>query len=209
MPLSVHRFVGGPLETNAYLVADTSSGDAIVIDAPQGVTREIVTAVNELGATVHQIVVTHGHWDHINELDTLMRALEAPVYGHEALRERITNPAPGTPVPVPPAKLDAALADGDEVTVGGHRFAVMHMPGHDPAPIILSSADDHLIFGGDVLFPGGHGRTDIPGSDQATMNATLQRFLELPGEVTVYPGHGDTTTLAAEQAWIRQIPAER
>jgi glyoxylase-like metal-dependent hydrolase (beta-lactamase superfamily II) len=67
--------------------------------------------------------------------------------------------------------------------------------------------DDHLIFGGDVLFPGGHGRTDIPGSDQATMNSTLLRFLDLPGEVTVYPGHGDPTTLADEQEWIRRIPA--
>ena len=206
MPLSVHRFVGGPLETNAYLVADSATGDAIIIDAPQGVSDEIVEATNELGATVHQIVITHGHWDHIIGLETLARALDAPVYGHAGVRERIVDPAPGSPMPVAPAPMHGELAEGDEVTVGGHRFSVLHMPGHDPAHIILYSEDDGVIFGGDVLFPGGHGRTDIPGSDQATMNATLRRFLDLPGEVTVYPGHGDPTTLAAEQPWIRGIP---
>ena len=206
MPLAVRRFPGGPLETNAYLVADTSNGDAIVIDAPQGVTDAIVAATNEMGATVHQIVITHGHWDHITDVAALASALEAPVFGHAAVRERITAPAPGaSPVPVAPGRLDRELAEGDEVTVGGHRFAVLHMPGHDPAHIILYSEDDRLIFGGDVLFPGGHGRTDIPGSDQATMDATLRRFLELPGEVRVYPGHGEATTLAAEQPWIRRI----
>jgi hydroxyacylglutathione hydrolase len=207
MPLSVHRFAGGPLETNAYLVADTSSGDAIVIDAPQGVADLIMTAVNEMGATVHQIVITHGHWDHITELDTLMRTLGAPVFGHAAGRERITNPVAGAPVPVAPARMDGELGEGDEVTVGGHLFQVLHMPGHDPAHIILYSEDDNLIFGGDVLFPGGHGRTDIPGSDQQTMNVTLRRLLDLPAEVTVYPGHGDRTTLGTEQEWIRDIPA--
>jgi len=206
MPLSVHRFVGGPLETNAYLVADSATGDAIIIDAPQGVSDEIVEATNELGATVHQIVITHGHWDHIIGLETLARALDAPVYGHAGVRERIVDPAPGSPMPVAPAPMHGELAEGDEVTVGGHRFSVLHMPGHDPAHIILYSEDDGVIFGGDVLFPGGHGRTDIPGSDQATMNATLRRFLDLPREVTVYPGHGDPTTLAAEQPWIRGIP---
>ena len=206
MPLSVHRFVGGPVETNAYLVADTSSGDAIVIDAPLGVVEEIVTATNELGAKVHQIVVTHGHWDHITELKDLAETLEAPVYAHAGLRERLAHPAPTAPVPIPPATLEGELAEGDEVTVGGHRFRVLHMPGHDPAHIILYSEEEAIIFGGDVLFPGGHGRTDIPGSDQATMEQTLRRFLDLPAEVTVYPGHGDPTTLGAEQGWIRQIP---
>jgi hydroxyacylglutathione hydrolase len=206
MPLAVRRFAGGPLETNAYLVADTSSGDAIVIDAPHGITDEIVTAANEMGATVHQIVITHGHWDHITDVDALSRALQAPVFGHAGVRERITAPAPGTsPVPMTPARMDGELAEGDEVTVGGHCFSVFHMPGHDPAHIILYSEDDEVIFGGDVLFPGGHGRTDIPGSDQETMNTTLRRFLDLPGEVRVYPGHGDATTLAAEHPWIQQI----
>lgn len=208
MPLTIRRVPGGPLETNAYLIMDTTSGDAIVIDAPGDTTETILQEVNDLGATVHQIVVTHGHWDHIQDLRAMSTALDAPVFGHPQVRSRIEQPgASPTPVPVEAARMSGELDEGDDVAVGGHRFDVMHMPGHDIAHIILYSKNDHLVFGGDVLFPGGHGRTDIPGSDQQVMNRTLRRFLDLPADVRVFPGHGDETTLQAEQAWIRQIPA--
>lgn len=209
MPLTIRRVVGGPLETNAFLVTDTSSGDAIVIDAPPGVTEEVTSTANSLGATVHQIVVTHGHWDHIQDLNALNQALDAPIFGHPDLRERIESPDPATsPEPIMPVSMDGELDEGDRVTVGGHVFTVMHMPGHDPAHIILYSEDDGLIFGGDVLFPGGHGRTDIPGSDQSAMNRTLRRFIDLPGEVRVFTGHGEETSLEAEREWIMRVPAE-
>ena len=209
MPLTIRRFVGGPLETNAFLIADTSSGDAIVVDAPPGVTEEITSAVNSLGATVHQIVVTHGHWDHIQDLHALNQALDAPIFGHPDVRARIESPDPSVgPEPITPVTMDGELNEGDQVTVGGHVFQVMHMPGHDPAHIILYSEDDGLIFGGDVLFPGGHGRTDIPGSDQDTMNRTLRRFIDLPGEVRVLTGHGEETSLESERGWIMKIFAE-
>lgn len=207
MPLTIRRFTGGPLDTNAFLILDTTSGDAIVVDAPDGTTPEIIAAVNETGATVHQIVVTHGHWDHIQDLRVMSEALDAPIVGHPDVRQRIEQPdASPTPVPVEAARMSGELDEGDDVAVGGHVFTVMHMPGHDVAHITLYSATDKLVFGGDVLFPGGHGRTDIPGSDQDIMNRTLRRFLELPGDVRVFTGHGEETTLDAEQRWIRQIP---
>jgi hydroxyacylglutathione hydrolase len=209
MPLTIRRIVGGPLETNAFLVTDTSSGDAIVVDAPPGVTEEVTSTANTLGATVHQIVVTHGHWDHIHDLNALSQALDAPIFGHPDVRERIESPNPAmSPEPITPVAMDGELDEGDRVTVGGHVFTVMHMPGHDPAHIILYSEDDCLIFGGDVLFPGGHGRTDIPGSDQRVMNRTLRRFIDLPGEVRVFTGHGEETSLEAEREWIAQVPEE-
>lgn len=207
MPLSINRFVGGPIETNAYLVADTTTGDAIVIDAPGGVTDEIVETATNLGTNVNQIIITHGHWDHIHDLKLLHDALAAPIAGHPKIRSRIESPAAGsTPVPIEPAVLDEAVSEGDTVTVGGHSFRVMDMPGHDEAHIILYSEQDHLVFGGDVLFPGGHGRTDIPGSDQNVMNRTLGRFLDMPDDVRVFPGHGDATTIGTEQEWMRLIP---
>lgn len=209
MPLTIRRFTGGPIETNAFMVANTATGDAIVIDAPGDTTAEIVEASRNLGVTVNQIVVTHGHWDHIQDLAALREALEAPVAGHALLRPRIESPRPGaTPVPIAPATLEEELAEGDTVSIGGHIFTVMEMPGHDEAHIILYSEDDRLIFGGDVLFPGGHGRTDLPGADQKLMNRTLRRFLTLPGEVRVFPGHGEHTTIEAERVWIEGIPDE-
>ena len=206
MPLTIKRFEGGPIATNAYLVADSATGDALVIDAPADVHEDIVATAHTLGVTVLDIVVTHGHWDHILGLHHLHEATGATIHGHRALRSRIEEPQPGTaPMPIPPAKLDNVLDEGDEVTVGGHVFTVMHMPGHDIAHIVLYSEDDRLVLGGDVLFPGGHGRTDLPGSDQATMNRTLQRFLDLEDDVQVLPGHGDPTTVGAERPWISQL----
>lgn len=209
MPLTIRRITGGPLETNAYLVANTTTGDAIVVDAPGDTTARIVETARELGVTVNQIIVTHGHWDHIQDLAALHDTLDAPVAGHPRLRARIESPqSHAGPVQITPATLDEELTEGDIVNIGGHTFTVMEMPGHDEAHIILSSEDDNLIFGGDVLFPGGHGRTDIPGSDQRTMNITLRRFLDLADETRVFPGHGDHTTIGAERGWIERIRPE-
>src|SRR5690606_36233019 len=111
------------------------------------------------------------------------------------------------PVEIPPTTADETVDDGDEVTVGGHTFRVLHLPGHEPFHIGLWSEADHVLFGGDVLFPKGHGRTDIPGSDQAAMNATLKRLVaELPEDTVVYTGHGLPTSIGAEAGWIRDIP---
>lgn len=207
MPLTIRRFVGGPIETNGFLITDTSSGDAVMVDAPEGITPHVRETANEMGATVHQIIVTHGHWDHIQDLAVMSRTLDAPVFGHPELRPRIESPDPAAgPAPIEGVPMSGELGEGDRVTVGGHVFTVMHMPGHDGAHIILYSEEDFLIFGGDVLFPGGHGRTDLPGADQQVMNRTLRRFLDLPGEVRVFTGHGEETSLEAERGWIHALP---
>ncbi|MDQ3653936.1 MAG: MBL fold metallo-hydrolase, partial [Chloroflexota bacterium] len=119
----------------------------------------------------------------------------------------IANPETRFPVTIPPTTVDRELAEGDIVKVGGHTFIVMHLPGHDPGHIALYSAADGAFLGGDVLFPGGHGSTDIPGADQATMNRTIKRLLELPDDVTIYPGHGDATTIGVERPWMNRLAA--
>ena len=205
MSLQIKTFVGGPVETNAYLVADEETGEATIVDAPAGVTAEVVAAVEEAGWTLRQLVLTHAHWDHIVDAAALRQATGGNLAAHPLAVERLAAPASlmgELPVEITPTAPDRLLNDGDEVRVGGHTFRVMHLPGHDPAHIVLFSETDRLFFGGDVVFPGGHGRTDLPEADQATMDRSLARISELPPDLVVYPGHGAPTTLGAEAGWI-------
>ena len=209
MALEIVPFVGGPVQTNAYLVADTDTGDALVIDAPHETTDEIVAAAARRGWTIRQIVITHPHWDHIADAHALVTATGAPLLAHPLAVERLADPVDAfldLPVDVPPVATDDTLIEGERVTLGGHTFSVMHLPGHQPAHIALVDEGKTIFLGGDVLFPGGHGRTDLPGADQVVMNESLRRLVaELPATTTVYPGHGATTTIGAEAPWIGVI----
>lgn len=208
MTLRFQQIPAGPLPTNAYLVVDTVSGDAMLVDAPPEVVTQARQAIDEYGANLRYIVITHGHWDHIMGAADVVATWPVPVLGHELVRARLQDPsaASSAPMSMKPVSLDQTIDEGDEITIGAHTFKVMHMPGHDVAHIILYSAVDAVILGGDVLFPDGHGRTDLPGSDQQVMNETLKRFLALPDETRVLPGHGDETTVGQEARWIRKIP---
>jgi len=206
MPLQIKTFVGGPLETNAYLVADDATGEALVVDAPAGVTDQIVAAAEAAGWKITQLVLTHAHWDHIVDAARLREAAGGNLAAHLLTVDRLAAPASlmgeQLPVEITPVRPDRFLNDGDTVMVGSHAFAVMHLPGHDPAHIVLVGEADRVCFGGDVLFPGGHGRTDLPLADQATMDRSLARLKDLPPDTVVYPGHGAPTTLGAEIAWL-------
>jgi glyoxylase-like metal-dependent hydrolase (beta-lactamase superfamily II) len=207
MGIKFRTFVGGELQTNAYLVADDATGEAILIDAPDGVTDEVVAAAAEEGWTIKQIVLTHAHWDHIVDAAALKERIGAPLLAHPLAKERLADPdrfAGGfVPVKIAPVTPDAYLNDGDTVSVGSYTFDVMHLPGHDPAHIVLVNEPQLLFFGGDVVFPGGHGNTAIPGADQVVMNQSLRRLRELNPDLVVYPGHGASTTLGAEASWIQ------
>ena len=106
MPLEIVAFPGGPVETNAYLVADSATGDALVIDAPHATTEAIVAEAAQRGWTIRQIVITHAHWDHIADAKALKDATGAPLLAHPLAVERLANPSSPfgeLPVPVPPA----------------------------------------------------------------------------------------------------------
>jgi hydroxyacylglutathione hydrolase len=207
MALTIESFVGGPLETNAFLVTDDASREAIVVDAPMDVTDRIVAATTTAGTRITLIVITHTHWDHVGDAAELKARTGAPLAAHELAVDRLAHPGSATmelPFTIPPVIPDRLLADGDEVHLGAHTFRVLHLPGHDPAHIALLAEAERVFLGGDVLFPAGHGRTDIPGADQAAMNRSLARLVDLPPDTVVYPGHGRTTTIGAE-AWLQRL----
>lgn len=209
MTLSIQTFVGGELETNSYLVADENTGDAIVIDAATGVTDRVVAALREKMWTVRTIVLTHTHWDHIADAAKMQRTFNVPLHANSFARSLFGDSnglisAHGRD-DIEPFHPDGALDEGDEVEVGRHTFSVLYLPGHEPAHVAFWSHPDNIMISGDVIFPGGHGRTDIPGSDQRTMNQTLRRLARFPDETMIYPGHGDPTTIGNERSWMRRL----
>lgn len=207
MTLIISTFSGGPVETNAYLILD-ADGNALLVDAPLGTTEAVVSGVRQVGARVQAIVVTHPHWDHFADAAELKVALAAPVIAHATAVPRLADPASSLfPLPedapvIAPVEADVLVGDGDVVTLGSVAFSVLFVPGHEPSHIALYQPEEKLLFGGDVIFPGGHGTLAIPGADPAEMQRTLRRLAALPDDVTVYPGHGAPTTIGAERSWL-------
>ncbi len=150
-------------------------------------------------------MITHGHWDHIGDTAAIKRALDVPVLAHPNTVPKLEKPGSAVmtlPVDIEPSTADTLLNEGDTVDLSSHRFEIWFLPGHDPGHIVLVGAADNIVLGGDVLFPNGHGRIDIPGANEADMIASLKRLATLPDAVTVYPGHGAPTTIGAERSWL-------
>ncbi len=205
MSLIIQTFPAGPIETNAYLVIDEATKRALVIDAPHGVTEELVTASEGAGATIETLYITHAHWDHVGDAAELKERFGVPLLAHRLSEPGIAAPETlpfDVPIPLTPTAVDRFVEDGDTVVLGETTFTVMHLPGHEPGHTALYSEPDRVFLGGDVLFPNGHGRIDIAGASADDMAASMKRLSTLPSDVTVYPGHGLPTTIGAEP-WLQ------
>jgi hydroxyacylglutathione hydrolase len=181
----------GSLDTNCYVVTDEKTNETAVID-PGDDGERLAETLGTLGLRVKFILLTHGHYDHVGGVKALREATGAPVYLHAA-----DLTLPGT-ITHGPLVYTNTYADGDSLALGSVRFAVLHTPGHTPGSVCLLAGDD-VLFSGDTLFAGSCGRTDLPGGSMDDMLASLKKLAALPGDRTVYPGHGDNTTLGLER----------
>ncbi len=195
----VSSFTVGPFEENCYLLVDEDSRDAVLVD-PGDEGDLIVSEVKASGARLRAIWLTHAHLDHIGGIAAVLREWKVPVYLHP-LDQRLYDDSPnhaaayGVPFEMPPAP-DRELAEGDQLAVGSHRFAVLHVPGHAPGHVAFYGHG--MLFGGDVLFAGSVGRTDLPLSNPADLERSLERLATLPPETQLYSGHGAETTIGVE-----------
>jgi hydroxyacylglutathione hydrolase len=198
--MKVQTLTVGPLEENCYLVIDESTNRAVLID-PGDEPDRILTALDASEATLESVWLTHAHFDHLGGLAGVLRAHPVPVYMHplEAPLHEVAVDAAlrfGIRIEEPPAP-DRELAEGDRVRVGSRELSVIHVPGHAPGHVAFH--DDTVIFGGDCLFAGSIGRTDLPFADRETLDASVARMMALGDELTLYPGHGPATTIGRER----------
>ena len=197
----------GPWQTNAYLVWDGRSTDALVLDPGMGAAAPLMDRVADNGLRLHVIANSHGHIDHIFDNGPLKRATGAPLAIHPEDAYRLDG-RNNYGMEIERATAERELHEGDRVEVGTLSFLVLYTPGHTEGSVCLYEPTHRLLLAGDVLFAGSFGRTDLPGGDDAAMVESLARLArDLRDEVRVLPGHGPETTIGRERPWMERIAA--
>ena len=200
----------GPIQTNCYIVQ--SDGECIVVD-PGASARMILSEIERCECELVGVVLTHNHWDHTGGLPDIVQATNVATYAHELDADGVyatTATALKMPRECRAAheraiangyKVDHRVKEGDEIKVGACAFSVIHTPGHTQGSMCLYCAEEGVLISGDTLFAGGrHGRTDFVGGSAQQMFESLQtKFVSIPDNVDVLPGHEQMSTMGYER----------
>ncbi|MBK4714740.1 MULTISPECIES: MBL fold metallo-hydrolase [Tenebrionibacter/Tenebrionicola group] len=172
---------------------------------PGGDAGRIKQEVDAQGVTVTQILLTHGHLDHVGAAAELAQHYSVPVVGPQKEDEFWLQGLPQQSKmfglqECQPLTPDRWLEEGDTVTVGKIRLQVLHCPGHTPGHVVFFDASSKLLISGDVIFKDSVGRTDFPRGDHNQLIASIKnKLLPLGDEITFIPGHGPLSTLGDEK----------
>jgi glyoxylase-like metal-dependent hydrolase (beta-lactamase superfamily II) len=201
--MRIERFQVGSLWTNCYIIAD-EKGDALIID-PGGPMGDVKRFIAGNGLRVKQILLTHGHSDHIMGLREIRDLAQDGVAVHSEDADCVTNPAKNLSSamgsPFQTGSAESAFKDGDVICAGDLRARVIHTPGHTRGGccFYVTEGNEALLISGDTLFARSVGRTDLPGGDEKTLLESLEKLEVFPDSLPVYPGHGPSTTLGEER----------
>lgn len=204
MPIKIKSLTLGPFATNAYLVADTETNSAILID-PVDDAPAILSAAEDEGWGIKLMIATHAHLDHLLASAEIKRQLQIPFLIHKDCEALLADiPLQGLyfglgPLPEA-AKPDRLLGDNDIVELDSIRLGSLYTPGHAPGHLSFYLAEHKILFSGDSLFAGSIGRTDLPGGDHdLLMKSIFERLMTLDDDVRVLPGHMGATTIGRER----------
>ncbi len=200
--MRIYQLPLGALQTNCYII-EGENKRAVAID-PASVT-ELEMFLSSHGLTLGTIIITHGHFDHFTGAAELSRRYGAEILASAPDEEMYGSAAKSwselVPVEFQPIKPDKLFRDGERFTAEGLDFRVMSAPGHTAGSCLLFMRNDgeEVIFGGDVVFLMGIGRTDGFSGNTREMLDSLEKIAKLPGNYKIYPGHGSSTTLDFER----------
>jgi len=201
MSIKIKSYVVGALETNTYLVFDTDSREAMIID-PGAEPDRIYKDIKDENLRLKYIIATHGHFDHVLGLNRL-RALTGAKSCMSAKDMKIMKYLLSrglfvvTSEPIENPIFDFYIDENTEFKIGNTVFSVIATPGHSPGGICIYA--EGMLFSGDTLFYRGVGRTDIPEGNDKLLQKSLLTLMELDSETAVYPGHGPATKIGEER----------
>ena len=204
MPVQIDLMPLGMLQTNCYVVGDTDQREAVIID-PSGDAPAILAQIKQRDYTVREILITHTHFDHVLALAEVKAATGAPIAMHPDGLDQLRNLSRiaamyGIPYDGDTPDPDRDIAHGDVIEFGGIRLEARFTPGHSPGHITFVMAAQKIAFVGDCIFNNGFGRTDLPGSDEATLRQSIvEQILTLPDDFSLCSGHGPVTTVGQEK----------
>ena len=203
----LETFPVGPLACNCTILADESTGEAIVIDGGDGV-DEVLRRLSARNLRPKYLLHTHAHIDHIGDVGTLRERAGGQALLHPAdlpLYQSLPIQATWIGLAEPPrvVRLDGDLRDTDVISAGGLRLEVLHTPGHTPGSVCFALNGGNgatTILSGDTLFAGSIGRWDLGGTSMEDIVASIHRkLLDYADETRVIPGHGPFTTIGIER----------
>ena len=192
-------YTGGFFQTNAYLLR-TPGGGHLLIDAPEG----SADWLRGHGVKLDALLLTHAHIDHIHDAAAILREHGCTLHYHRdgvpLLADSSAYKRYGLSIEFEPVTGGEFIGETPRAEFAGVPFEVLEVPGHCPGSLCFYDADKGVLYGGDVLFAGSVGRTDLPGGDHdLLLRGIREKILPLPDSVIVYPGHGPATTVGDER----------
>lgn len=190
----VKTIMTGEIQENCYIVIDESTKKAFIVD-PGDEGSKIADVIDSLGIKLEYILLTHGHFDHVGAVEYIADKYNVPFYISE-VDEKWSEKVPSLFGKL--RKADGYLKDGDSIAFGDNNIKVIETPGHTEGGLCFLI--DDILLTGDTLFRTSIGRTDFPGGNFKDIIASIKnKLLGLGDDITVYPGHGPSSTIAFEK----------
>ncbi|MDP4680849.1 MAG: MBL fold metallo-hydrolase [Cyclobacteriaceae bacterium] len=204
--IQIQSFVFNPFQENTYVVFDETK-EALVIDPgcyEKDEQLELVEFIENNDLKVTKLLNTHCHIDHVLGNHFVKEKYKTKLYVHpedeQTLKAvKVYAPAYGF-AQYSEAEIDGFFEEGDIINFGNSSFKVVFVPGHAPGHVAFINEEQNICIGGDVLFNGSIGRTDLPGGNfEQLIKSIHQKLFVLSDDLIVYPGHGTTTTIGKEK----------
>lgn len=201
--LRVEQYVVGAVMTNCYFAVNEDTGELLVID-PGDSAKQLIEKIKEQNLKPVAVLLTHGHFDHAMAAEEIAGEFGIPIYAHEQEKETLENPSINLCGMIGAREAyhaDRFVKDKEILDLAGFSIQVLHTPGHTKGGCCYYIEKEQAVFAGDTLFHESVGRSDFPGGSASVLIRSIEdKLMPLPGQVKVYPGHNDVTTIG----WERQ-----